>query len=143
VDELTARSAMQAGSEVVMGSPNVVRGASHAKRMTAMNAIRGGYCSILTSDYFYPSILYAAFRIKDEGVLSLPDAWKLVAENPAHAAGLADRGRIAPGLRADLLAVDDSVPGHPRIAATIVGGEIVYWAEPVLLGTSIHELTTH
>jgi len=133
VDEVTARSAMDASSEVVMGSPNVVRGGSHANRMTAIEAIRGGYCSILSSDYFYPSILYAAFRIAAEGVLSLADAWKLVSENPARAAGLADRGRIAPGLRADFVVVDDSHPGHPRVAATITAGEIVYCAEPALL----------
>jgi alpha-D-ribose 1-methylphosphonate 5-triphosphate diphosphatase len=143
LDEFTARSAMHAGGEVVMGSPNVVRGASHAKRMTAMSAIRGGFCTILTSDYFYPSILYAAFRIEEDGVLPLPAAWKLVSENPARAAGLNDRGRIAPGMRADLLAVDDSIPGHPRIAATISGGEIVYCAEPSMLGTNLNELTTH
>ena len=39
----------------------------------------------------------------------------------AQSAGLADRGRIAPGLRGDVLLVDDSGPA-PVLVATIVGG---------------------
>jgi len=53
--------------------------------------------------------------------------------NPAHVLGLGDRlGRLAPGLRADLLLLDAprfaSVPyrpGHDPVVATIVGGEVV------------------
>jgi alpha-D-ribose 1-methylphosphonate 5-triphosphate diphosphatase len=42
----------------------------------------------------------------DEGVLPLEEAWKIVSSNPAEAVGLTDRGRISPGLRADLLVID-------------------------------------
>lgn len=53
--------------------------------------------------------------------------------NPAHVLGLADRlGRLAPGLRADLLLLDAPRfaavpyrPGHDPVVATIVGGEVV------------------
>lgn len=142
VDEVTARAAMEADSEVVMGSPNIVRGGSHANRMTALDAIRGGFCNVLASDYYYPSILHAAFRIAREGVAPLGWAWNLVSENPARAANLQDRGRLAEGLRADIIVVDDSDPMHPRVVATIAGGRMVYCAEPSLLGNRVHELIT-
>jgi alpha-D-ribose 1-methylphosphonate 5-triphosphate diphosphatase len=138
VDELTARSAIERGSEVVMGGPNVVRGGSHAKRMTAMDAIRGGYCTVLASDYYYPSLLHAAFRVAGTGAASLAEVWQLISENPARAAGLNDRGQLAPGKRADLTVVDDTHPAHPRVAATFTGGRAVYCAEPALVG-NIHE----
>ncbi len=48
----------------------------------------------------------AAFRLADaQNVGGLPGAIKLVAEAPAKATGLADRGAIVEGLRADLLRV--------------------------------------
>jgi alpha-D-ribose 1-methylphosphonate 5-triphosphate diphosphatase len=44
--------------------------------------------------------------------MALPDAVATVSANPAESVGLADRGRIAPGLRADLVrvAVIDRLP---------------------------------
>ncbi len=56
----------------------------------------------------------------------LPQAWALVSANPARAAGLADRGALAPGLRADAIIVDDRQPGLPRVVATVVGGRLRY-----------------
>jgi alpha-D-ribose 1-methylphosphonate 5-triphosphate diphosphatase len=40
-----------------------------------------------------------------EAVGGLPGAIRLVSKNPAEAAGLADRGEIAPGKRADVIRV--------------------------------------
>ena len=82
-----------------------------------------GLCTVLTSDYFYPAMLQAAFTLAGRGVLDLPRAWALIAANPARVAGLADRGEIAPGKRADLMVVD---PATPRVVATIVGGRIAH-----------------
>jgi alpha-D-ribose 1-methylphosphonate 5-triphosphate diphosphatase len=48
-----------------------------------------------------------------------------VAANPAAAAGLNDRGRIALGLRADLVRVGDA-GGHPFVRATWRQGERVF-----------------
>ena len=50
-------------------------------------------------------MLNAVARLTARGVLSLPEAWQLVSGNPAAAMGLTDRGRIAPGCRADLIAL--------------------------------------
>jgi alpha-D-ribose 1-methylphosphonate 5-triphosphate diphosphatase len=42
------------------------------------------------------------------GVLDLPRAWALVSANPAEACGLQDRGRLEPGLRGDVVVVDEA-----------------------------------
>ncbi|MCC7426565.1 MAG: alpha-D-ribose 1-methylphosphonate 5-triphosphate diphosphatase [Alphaproteobacteria bacterium] len=123
--EGAAREAHAQGETVVMGSPNVVRGASHIGWITAADMVAAGLCDVLTSDYFYPALLQAPFRLAERGILPLGRAWALVSANAARAAGLADRGAIAPGQRADLVLVDDRGPGDPRIAATLVAGQPV------------------
>jgi len=133
VDAITAASAIDDGSHVVLGSPNVVRGGSHAQRMTAAEAVSRGLCTVLASDYYYPSMLHSVFRLVREGVLPLTDAWRLVSRNPADAAALPDRGSIAAGMRADLLCIEDSDPLLPRVAMTMAAGRVAYLGEPSLL----------
>jgi alpha-D-ribose 1-methylphosphonate 5-triphosphate diphosphatase len=84
----------------------------------------------LASDYYYPALLLGAFRLAAAGTRPLEKAWALVSETPAKAAGLHDRGRIAAGLRADLVLVDAAHYDRPRVVATIVGGRIVQLNEP-------------
>ena len=132
VDRATAEAAAAHGDPVILGSPNVVRGGSHDARMNAVDAVRAGLCSVLTTDYYYPAPLLAAFRLADGGVLDFAAAWDLVSGGPARAAGLSDRGTIAAGQRADLLAVDPDA--WPRVAATWSGGRMVHRADPRLAG---------
>jgi alpha-D-ribose 1-methylphosphonate 5-triphosphate diphosphatase len=123
MNEPVARAATDAGDWVIMGSPNVVRGGSHMGWASAATMVEAGLCRILTSDYFYPALLQAAF-ILAKGSEGLATRWDLVSANPAAAAGLTDRGHIVPGLRADLVLVAQ-FPA-PRIVATIAGGRIAY-----------------
>jgi alpha-D-ribose 1-methylphosphonate 5-triphosphate diphosphatase len=116
-------AARSAGDFVVMGCPNVVRGKSHLGWASAAAMAEAGTCSVLSSDYFYPAMMQAAFVLAGRGVLDLAQAWTLVSTHPAEAAGLADRGRIAPGLRADLVLVD---PAGPSVVATIAAGRIAH-----------------
>ncbi|WP_052121622.1 amidohydrolase family protein [Inquilinus limosus] len=114
-----------------MGGPNVLRGGSHkAGNPAAAELVGAGLCSILTSDYYYPAPLHAAFRLAGEGALPLERAWDLVAANPAEALGLADRGRIEVGRRADLLLVDPGAGGTPQpdVVATLVEGRRAFVA---------------
>ena len=53
-------------------------------------------------------------------------AWHLISAAPASAAGLADRGVLAEGRRADIILVDDEVPLRPRIVAVIAAGRLVH-----------------
>jgi alpha-D-ribose 1-methylphosphonate 5-triphosphate diphosphatase len=77
----------------------------------------------LTSDYYYPAMMRAAFVLAERGDMSLARAWALISENPARAAGLTDRGVIEAGRRADLVVVD---PDSMRTVATVVGGRVAF-----------------
>jgi alpha-D-ribose 1-methylphosphonate 5-triphosphate diphosphatase len=126
VNEETAREAAEAGDFIVFGAPNVVRGGSHTGWTKAADMIAKGLCSILASDYYYPAQLLAACRLADDGVLPLAEAWNLISAAPARAAGLADRGVLAEGCRADIILVDDELPLRPRIVAVIAAGRLVH-----------------
>ncbi|MFC0241773.1 alpha-D-ribose 1-methylphosphonate 5-triphosphate diphosphatase [Rhodopseudomonas telluris] len=128
--EETARDAAAAGDFIVFGAPNVVRGGSHTGWTKAADMIAKGLCSVLASDYYYPAPLLAAFRLVHDGILPLPQAWKLISEGPARAAGLSDRGGLGAGKRADILIVDDRVALRPRLVAAIAGGRLVHIDEP-------------
>jgi alpha-D-ribose 1-methylphosphonate 5-triphosphate diphosphatase len=87
-----------------------------------------GLCSILASDYYYPALLEAPFRLTRDRHVTFEQAWSLVSENPARALGLADRGTLEIGKRADLVLVDPQADG-PRLVATIANGEIAFLAD--------------
>lgn len=133
VNEETARDAAAAGDFIVFGAPNVVRGGSHTGWTKASDMIAKGLCSVLASDYYYPAPLLAAFRLAADGVLPLAQAWDLISAAPARAAGLADRGILAQGLRADILLVDDEVPLRPRIVGVIAAGRLVHLTDAARL----------
>jgi alpha-D-ribose 1-methylphosphonate 5-triphosphate diphosphatase len=121
--EAVALAARAAGEAVVMGAPNVVRGGSHIGWASAAPLAERGVVTVLASDYYWPAMLEAAFVLARRGVLDLAGAWALMAENPARALGLADRGVLAPGLRADVLLVD---PAAPSVLATFAAGRLAH-----------------
>lgn len=100
-----ARAAKANGLSTVMGAPNVVRGGSHSGNVAAVELAKLGLLDSLSSDYVPASLLMAAFRLVPEAGFTIPQAMATVSMNPARAAGLEDRGEIAPGLRADLVQV--------------------------------------
>jgi alpha-D-ribose 1-methylphosphonate 5-triphosphate diphosphatase len=125
MEKPVGESARAAGDAVAMGSPNVVRGGSHLGWASAAALAEEGICSVLTSDYYYPCLLQAPFVLAGRGVLDLPAAWALVSANPAVAGGLVDRGVIAPGSRADVIAVAVE-HGLPRLVATFACGKLAH-----------------
>jgi alpha-D-ribose 1-methylphosphonate 5-triphosphate diphosphatase len=125
----TAEDATRAGDDVVMGAPNVVRGGSHIGWIGATDMIARGFCTILASDYYYPAPLLAAFRLAADDVVPLNEAWAFVSERPARAAGLADRGVLEAGKRADLIVVDGSDVRRPKLVAAMAKGRFVHLAE--------------
>lgn len=101
------------GMSVLMGAPNVVRGKSHSGNIAARDLAEHGVLDVLSSDYVPLSLLYAPFILADEvESISLPKAIAMVTSTPARTVSLNDRGRIATGLRADLVRVyrDHGVP---------------------------------
>ncbi|WP_276200421.1 alpha-D-ribose 1-methylphosphonate 5-triphosphate diphosphatase [Chelatococcus sp. XZ-Ab1] len=101
-----ARGSHAAGIRVMMGGPNIVRGGSHSGSVAAEAVAREGVLDIISSDYVPASLLMAAFDLpRRVPAISLPEAVATVTRNPALATGLADRGALAAGLRADLVCV--------------------------------------
>lgn len=117
-----AEDAAANGEHVVMGGPNVIRGGSHTGALSAEDAVHDGVCTVLASDYYYPSLLHAAERLVVRGALPFGEAWNLVSRNPADAMRLHDRGAIETGRRADLAVIDCSGPW--RLVHTIAGGTV-------------------
>ncbi|MCA0849587.1 alpha-D-ribose 1-methylphosphonate 5-triphosphate diphosphatase [Salipiger thiooxidans] len=123
-----AQAARDGGDAVVLGAPNVVRGASHAGNVAASELIGRGLCDALASDYHYPAPARAAWRCVELGLLGAPEAWRLVSDGPARLLGLADRGRLEPGLRADLVVMERATR---RIAMTVAGGQVAWLSGPL------------
>lgn len=111
--EEAARASRDAGLGVLMGAPNIMRGASHSGNVSARTLAGEGLLDILSSDYIPFSLIQSAFFLGEavDGI-SLPQAVAMVSSNPAAAVGLDDRGRVEPGRRADLVRVrvDEHVP---------------------------------
>jgi alpha-D-ribose 1-methylphosphonate 5-triphosphate diphosphatase len=104
-----ARASRQRGMAILMGAPNVVRGGSHSGNVSALDLARDGLLDILSSDYVPMSLIHGAFILARAGVgLDLPGAIRTVTATPAACVGLDDRGRVAQGLRADLVRVRDT-----------------------------------
>ncbi len=99
-----ATAAKGLGMAVIAGAPNLVRGGSHSGNVAAAELVREGAVDAFASDYVPASLVEAAFGAVAEGI-ALPAAIQLVSARPAAMAGLADRGRIEAGLRADLVRV--------------------------------------
>ncbi|MFO1149611.1 MAG: alpha-D-ribose 1-methylphosphonate 5-triphosphate diphosphatase [Alsobacter sp.] len=98
-----ARHAKASGMATVAGAPNVVRGGSHSSGVSASELAREGLLDGLSSDYVPSSLLQAVRHLAEEEALGLPRAMAMVTSNVADMVGLADRGRLRPGLRADLV----------------------------------------
>ena len=120
------RAAREHGISVCLGSPNVLRGESQARNLSAREAISWGYGDILCSDYAPMTMLHSVLALERLAILPLHKAVNMVSLNPARAVGLADRtGSLEVGKDADMLIVDPS-EGFPRILSTFVEGKEVY-----------------
>ncbi|MDO5653902.1 MAG: amidohydrolase family protein, partial [Brachymonas sp.] len=97
--------------------------------LSAATMVADGLCTALSSDYYYPSMLQAPFRLAADGILPFHEAWKQVSAGPAAAVKLHDRGAIAAGMRADLLLVAEPADVIPaQVMQHWVAGMPVYRA---------------
>jgi alpha-D-ribose 1-methylphosphonate 5-triphosphate diphosphatase len=123
--DLAAKS-REYGAAVLMGAPNLVRGGSHLGLMSVAEAVKHNVLDCLCSDYHYPSLFYAPFKLKELGLMSFEQAWSLVSSRPAASVKISDRkGKIAPGLDADFLLVAPDHPLPSAIASVYVVGKEV------------------
>ncbi|WBU64386.1 alpha-D-ribose 1-methylphosphonate 5-triphosphate diphosphatase [Paracoccus aerodenitrificans] len=118
-----AQASRDAGIKIIMGAPNLIRGGSHSGNVAAKDLAQKGLLDILSSDYVPSSLLMASCRL---AVMwdDLPRAIATVTSTPAEATGLTDRGRIAEGLRADLVRVADARQ-TPRVRGVWCRGRCV------------------
>ena len=123
----TARAASAHALPTILGAPNVLRGKSQSGSMRAIDAIHAGVGHILCSDYQPSTLIAAAFAASRLADLPLDRALALVTSNPADACLLDDRGRLAPGKRADVIAVG-SIAGQPMVTHTWSAGRLVFAA---------------
>ncbi|TCT05614.1 alpha-D-ribose 1-methylphosphonate 5-triphosphate diphosphatase [Aquabacter spiritensis] len=120
-----AAAARAAGLTTIGGAPNVVRGGSHSGGVAMGDLATAGLLDALASDYVPASLLQAVAVLADRGGRGLPAAMALVTAAPARMAGLADRGRLTPGLRADLVRFR-LVEGTPVVREVLVEGRRVF-----------------
>jgi alpha-D-ribose 1-methylphosphonate 5-triphosphate diphosphatase len=110
------------GMTITAGAPNVVRGGSASGNLAAEALIARGLVDVLCADYHAPSLLFAAWKIARGGLVSLPEAIRMVTLNAARAVGLDRRlGSLEAGKQADLAVVD---PGGiaPAVQMTVRAG---------------------
>lgn len=128
----TAIYASECGLHVSVGAPNIVRGGSHGKNMSALDAIHTNAAHIICSDYYPSAMLASVFCLINQG-MDMAKAFRMVTLNPARALKVdGNLGSIEVGKCADLLLVE-VFEGHPLVRKTLVNGEIVYQSDYVQL----------
>lgn len=114
------------GAAVLMGAPNLIRGGSHVGYMSVAAAAEANVLDCLCSDYHYPSLFHAPFKMAEMGLMPLEESWKLVSTHPANAARIGDRkGAIATGLDADFLLIKPGSELPSAIGAVYIKGQEV------------------
>lgn len=108
---------------IIMGAPNLIRGGSHSGNVNAGALAEADLLDIVSSDYIPAALLAAALGLAETWA-DLPRALATVTFRPAEAVGLADRGRLEPGRRADLIRFA-SHQGAPVLRGTWVLGKRV------------------
>ncbi|MBP2560743.1 alpha-D-ribose 1-methylphosphonate 5-triphosphate diphosphatase [Neorhizobium galegae] len=119
-----AEEARRRGLWTLMGAPNALRGQSMSGNLSALDAARAGLLTVIAADYHPAAFVPGVFKLADVSEGGLPAAVAMATGNAARSAGLTDRGEIAIGQRADLVAVEKG--DVHRIRATFRAGRFVY-----------------
>lgn len=99
--------------------------------LAPLSAIAHGLGTILVSAGRPEALLPSVFRLAEQGVAYLTDAWGLLSAHPARAFGLSQQGSLAPGQLADVLVIKPACPrtgSAPSLRASFIGGACVYRA---------------
>jgi alpha-D-ribose 1-methylphosphonate 5-triphosphate diphosphatase len=124
-----ARAAREAGMQVFMGAPNLVRGVSTNGHLKASETVAEGLCDGLISDYYPECLVQTPFVAEASLSVLLDQALRLVTSGPA--AFLRDgltSGRLAPDLPADLVVIATE-GAWKNVVQTWVDGRCVYRAD--------------
>jgi alpha-D-ribose 1-methylphosphonate 5-triphosphate diphosphatase len=122
----TARYASDKGLHVCVGAPNILRGSSVIKNLSARQAVGDDCVDIICSDYVPMAILHAVFVLHRTLALPLHEVAKMASLYPAEAVGISGyTGSLEAGKAADLIIIDQS-DAIPRIKKTFVSGREVF-----------------
>lgn len=118
-----AKEAKSASIAALLGAPNILLGGSHSGNLSAEVAVKEGCGDILCSDYYPQALLRAVFYLANKGVLTLPQAVKLVSLNPAKAVKIGDEtGSLEVGKTADMLVIEKGMEGQPVLKSVYIDG---------------------
>ncbi|WP_426955013.1 alpha-D-ribose 1-methylphosphonate 5-triphosphate diphosphatase [Muricoccus radiodurans] len=127
VTMVAAEAARAAGMATLMGAPNALRGRSMTGNITARAVLEAGLLDALAADYHQGAMLPAVLAWHRDRLLPLHQAIALLTVNPARAAGLADRGALAVGQRADLALLDLPADGLAlRVRTVWRAGQVIH-----------------
>ena len=98
-----AAAAKARGLATIAGAPNVVRGGSHSGGVSVATLAEEGVLDGLSSDYVPASLLQGVHCLTEKHGIAVPAAVGMVTWAIADALALKDRGRLAAGMRADVL----------------------------------------
>ena len=129
INLVAARAAKVCGLFTLFGAPNIVRGKSQSGAVRALDAVLAGAADAICGDYSPAAMLPALLKLPSQAGIGPHEAVALGTRNPARAAGLADRGEIVPGKRADLVAVSTQ-QGSPQCRQVWCNGSQVFLAHP-------------
>lgn len=115
-----AAAARAMGCPVVLSASDLMADAPGAWPLVAQ-----GLGDALASGHHLSALPLAAWALVDRGLASLPRAWAMISQRPAEILRLADRGRLDPGLRADIAVVNARTRA---VEATICGGALTFLA---------------
>ncbi|MEO0714350.1 MAG: amidohydrolase family protein [Pseudomonadota bacterium] len=122
-------AAQKNGDMIIFGAPNAVRGGSDIGSLGAADMVEAGLCDMLASDYYYPPMLAAIDRLDRKKRADRSALWSLISSGSTRAMGLADRGEIKVGKRADLVLVDWPSGHTLAVQGTWVAGRCAYRAQ--------------
>ena len=122
----TARYASNEGLHVCVGAPNILRGSSVIKNLSARQAVADGCVDIICSDYVPMAMLHAVFILHRTLALPLYEVAKMASLYPAKAVGISSyTGSLEIGKVADMIIVDHT-DAIPRIKKSFVSGREVF-----------------
>lgn len=125
-----AREAKDRALAVLVGAPNVIRGASSNSHLSAREAVSMGLTDALVSDYYPECLLQAPFILHRLCAAPLDLCLAHVTSSPARLLSHAvPCGFLKPGRPADM-AVIETYGSWARVARLWVAGRLVYEAGP-------------
>ncbi|MFW2587938.1 amidohydrolase family protein [Sagittula sp. SSi028] len=123
VRRAAAALARAADAPILLSASELCERAPGAAPLATLDLIHAGLGDVLVSAGAFNALVPGAFAVTQGGGCGLEDAWAMVSCTPARLLGLADRGQIAAGLRADLVLVHRK---RRTVDATICGGRLTH-----------------